>query len=205
MVQAGRQLPVFAARLRGVDVGCLVEVNEEEHWRRRARGLGAIGDRSVINALAGLPAHAEVLRASLPSAVERALRREAAAGTVDGGQGVVRRRAVPPLRVALVVVQDTVGPRGLARASRFGPYAQRLLIMPGLPADPTELLLEAAYLGVGVATPEQPDVVAPAPFTPTRFTSASWAFAEQAYAQWLDHRSRTRGNATMVPTAPARV
>jgi hypothetical protein len=199
---AGSPGPVIAARLRGVDVHCVLELDRGEHERRQAAGVGAISDRHVLNALMELVPGVEVSRASLSGSARRALRREAAEATTAGSR-TVARLAQPPLSVPLVVVQGTRWARGVDRASRFGPYCARVLSLSRLPADAAELLLEASYLGVGVACPDNPRVVPFAPFTPMRFTASSWAFAEAAYAQFLDQTSSTAGNCTLVETLPS--
>jgi hypothetical protein len=197
-------LLTMRARLRDVDVHCAFAVDSEEHERRQAASVGAISDRHVLNALLELDLSAATPRGVLSSAARRALRREEAAASVVVGRGTVERVARPPLAVSLVVVTDTQWSRGVDRASRFGPYCSRVLALPRMPADPSELLLEAAYLGIGVASPDDSAHVARAPFLPMRFTSSSWAFLEDAYRQFLDQKSRTSGNLTLVETRLSR-
>jgi len=90
----------------------------------------------------------------------------------------VTRLAWVPLRVEWVIVTDSQWARGLGRASVFGPYCARVLSLPRLPAEPSEFLLEASYLGVGVAVGDDPHVVPAAEFQPVRFTASSWMFAK---------------------------
>jgi hypothetical protein len=180
----GHSLPVLAVHLRGVSAHAVLHVDRDEHERRQRAGLAAIEDSEVLGALLSLDAGMATDWAGLPTAVLRAVRRAGAGAAVVERQAVTRLAQVPA-QVALVVVVDSQWGRGLRRAARFGPYTERVLLLPRVPANPDELLIEAAYLGIGVATPEQPQLVARAPFLPMRFTAASWAFAEAAYAQFL--------------------
>jgi hypothetical protein len=183
---------VFPARLRGVDLQCRVLLNRAEHDHRERNGLGAITDRNVLEVLLGIEPGVETATAGLPARVRPVLRR-AGDGAVVLGRGTVTRTASVPLTVECVTVTDTDPARGLARASRFGPYCARVLSLSRLPGDPVELLLEATYLGIGIAVPDDPEVVAAAVFRPVRFTAASWMFAEAAYEQFLGHALSTIG------------
>jgi hypothetical protein len=189
-------------RLRGTAVRAVVRVERDEHLRRRAAGVGAVADRDLLEVLAALEPWAEHPLAQLAPRARRLLR-AAPAGWVAVHDGRVVRVATAPARVDLVVVGDSQWRRGLKRAQRFGPYCSRTLFLSRLPRDPTELLLEAAYYGVGVSTSADASVAPPAPFTPLRSTAASWAFAESAYDQILAQEFSVGGNGTSVEVRPA--
>jgi hypothetical protein len=211
---AGAGCQMEQVQLRGVDVHCVVDVDQSEHLRRREAQVGSIRDRDLLDALVGLTPGVRVPRREIRQEFLRVLHRDVAAAVELDRAGVVRLARVP-LIVDLAVVVDAQWRRGLNRASRFGPYCRRVLAMSRLPADPTEFLLAAAYFGVGVwaADVQTADgdalVVPPAPFVPERFTAAAWAFAEDAYRQILhprtvphaqsrDHDSKTAGNGTLL-------
>ena len=191
----GADCPTYSVRLRGVDVHCVVDIDVLEHARRQAEGVGAINDWRVLDAPNGLKPGVAVSSREVPAWGLRALR-QAGGAVAKSGRGWVTREARVPLIVDVVVVTDTRWRRGVQRATRFGPYCQRVLALPRLPVDSTNLLLEAHYLGVGLWTAKATGaglpgraagglVLEPAPFVPQRFTAASWAFAEDAYRQIL--------------------
>jgi hypothetical protein len=198
-----RSAQVVPLRLRGVSVDAVVDINLHEHQRRQRASVGAVGDRDVLTALLPLDPGVTVPHAVLSAGQQRAVRR-AGAGLVVAERRRVTRLVQVPATVSLVLVRDVQWARGIQRAARFGPYCERVLVLPRVPADLDGLLLEATYYGVGVATLDEPEVVSRAVFTPMRFTVSSWMFAEAAYGQFLDQMFRTFGNGTGVETSPAR-
>lgn len=89
------------------------------------------------------------------------------------------RIAQPPVWISLVTVRGPATRRTLRLASSFAPYAARRIVATGPVND--SLAVEARYYGVGISTIDERVIVSPAPFRPSRFTGASWLFAEQAY------------------------
>lgn len=93
------------------------------------------------------------------------------------------RVARPPLQVTLVTVHGPATRRTLGLATSYAPYAARRIITSQ--EVPAAFAVEAQYYGVGITTVRdgiEDEVVAPAPFRPTRFTGGSWVFAERVLA-----------------------
>jgi hypothetical protein len=64
----------------------------------------------------------------------------------------VTRLAIASVTIRLAIVIDDVLDRGLDRASRFAPFAPRLLVLTGPPDDLAWAQAEARFYGIGLAT-----------------------------------------------------
>lgn len=132
----------------------------------------------------GLPVGMGVLAPQLRSAVERL-----PWGAADRDQREVTRHAVRPLAIDLAVVRAT-GPGwrgGLERASRFAPFCARALLLDRPSRRDEDLLMEAAFYGIGVLFDGEDGtemVLEPRPYRPQRHTAAAWCFIEE-FAQRL--------------------
>lgn len=151
---------------------------------RQAAAPLAIGD---LTDLLQLPADLPVPLSSLPEPLRDKLPAlPHGAVTLTGDH--VCRQAVRPLTVDLVVVRarSSHWEDGLARASRFRPYARRALFInpPALARD--DLLMRAAYLGIGILEPAADHLawtLQPEPYRPRRHTAVAWHFTEQLHAR----------------------
>ncbi|MET7320712.1 hypothetical protein [Streptomyces sp. NPDC005549] len=194
-------------RLRGQQVHAGVTVFADEARRRSSAGLGAVDSRSLLNALHDLPVDLPVSQSSLDPHALRTLH-TAPPGVVDLGEderGVVVRRLVPAVRVALVLVHgaDGIDPRewdtAVRDASQFAPFCARGVVVsrPASEQEPRTdmdlLLLKARFYGVGVAVQEHTAslrwLLEPAPYRPERHSAAQWLFHEQAWRQLGPDRS----------------
>lgn len=176
-----------AVTLRGTTVELEYRLDQNEVRRRQEVGLSAVTDLVALNTLLNLPVGLPV---SLPDA--RAGMARIPRGCVDitfddALTPIVTRLVVPVLTVvAIVVPAGTSGwwASTLARAGRFAPYCTRSVLVDD---EPTLMQLsEASFYGIGVLLRTGPDrrtLLEPEPFTGGYCTPASWAFAEQAYAQ----------------------
>jgi hypothetical protein len=168
----------------------VLTINEAEHERRRAAGVGGIPSLAVLDALMCLPAGVDVSTADLGDRCLARLR-EARPGCVEWLQGgrVVHRLAVPPVDVALVVVDATDWRTGLRRAAAFAPFAMRVVRLDRLPARWPEPAWEAVSAGAGIWAPADDggvvEYVPPAEFVPRWVKPARWRFQERAYSRWL--------------------
>ena len=72
-------------------------------------------------------------------------------GAADIAAGTVTRLALPPVAIRLAIVTDDVVDRGLDRASRFAPFAPRLLVLTGPTDDLAFAEAEARFYGIGLA------------------------------------------------------
>lgn len=171
------------ARLRGLDVLLEFHVDDAELERRRSHSVQPHATAATtLASLLHIPVMASVPVATLPGAVQTVARRHSQYVEFTDGT-LVRRRVSPIGHVTMVTVPSRHWRKALRDVGRFAPYTARRLLLSAEPTDLDVLRMEATYWGVGVRL-EQPegwhDVVHPAPFTPERFTGASWAFAEAA-------------------------
>lgn len=184
-------LPVPAAsslqarvKLLGVPVEVSFRLVEDELERRVDTGLGALLSYADLTALAELPVDVPVPAQSLPREVVQRLQGITDAA-VEHDAGVFTRRAVAAVRVRSVVHEGTRWAQALERASRFGPYAQRSVVLARMPRNVARVRTEAAYYGIGVRVGSDDDALwlaQPAPFRPTRYSAASWFFDETVLA-----------------------
>jgi hypothetical protein len=154
--------------------------------RRRLQAAAPLGAEDLA-ALLQLPAGMPVRADSLPRPLQdRIARLPHGAVAVDGG--IVQRLAVRPLAIDLVVVRarGTHWDDGLARASRFKPFARRALLVDPPASQREDLLMQAAYYGIGILQPA-PDgltwALLPEPYRPRRHTPAAWHFTERLHTR----------------------
>lgn len=172
--------------LLGVNAYLLVSLDEHEHQRRRTAGLTTICDGDALRLLSRLP-HGEAVRvADLTETERRSLRRlPRSAAEVAGGR--VTRLALPPVTLRLAIVMDDAVDRGLDRASRFAPFAPRLLVLTGPTVDLAFAEVEARFYGIGLAAAGADGMVMLADPEPPRRAAGpvTWRVREEAYAAFL--------------------
>ncbi|WNO70158.1 hypothetical protein [Streptomyces sp. AM8-1-1] len=162
--------------------------DDRECARRMSTSAGRLDNIGVLQTLLELPVGLPVERTTLPQRLQAGIRR-LPVGAADLDRSQVVRRAVRPLAVDLAVVRAaTAGWRdGLRRASRFAPFCRRALFLDAFPAAREDLLMEAAFYGVGVLvrTGTEGTVMALEPrlYRPQRHTPAAWCFTEEIHQQ----------------------
>jgi hypothetical protein len=191
----GRELPdcrlrdehrFCPVRMFGVTAWLTVSINTSE-WRRRERyGLGALTGLEVLDGLLGLPLGLPVPTEALTARERQLVRRVPHSVVVQCADATVIRRAEPVLECSLAVVFARSWSAGLADASKFAPFCQRLTVLESCLAEEMEACLEASYYGVGLlARTENKHVmlVPPEPLIGRRVTAAGWWFTEETYRQ----------------------
>ena len=181
-----------AAEVSGGRGDAVVRLDLVEHHRRRAAGLGAVTDLSVLNALMNLPLNAAVPCADLGPSTRTLLDR-APAGCLQWPQGgqQVRRLVRPVARIPLVIVPAKTWRPGLRRAAAFEPFATRVVLLAQAPrrGGVESIAWEADVAGVGlwITIPDGPpqEIVAPQRWVEHYVKPAGWRFTERAYAAWL--------------------
>lgn len=187
----GEELVADGARAAGGKGDAIVRLNNEEHARRQRADVGAITDLYLLDQLMTLPLGHEIRIDDIANG--RSLLTRQPPGVIDMSTRGIRRLAVPPLDVRLVIVRSSRWWDGLRRAAAFEPFAQRVLLLPSAPRNLSTVLWEADLLGVGVwtGTVEEPEqYLAPAPWHRQYIKAAGWRFAERAYAAWLKAMNR---------------
>ena len=191
----GMSAAVFGVRgcLLGVDAYLLMGMDKHEHQRRRVTGLTTVCDRDALRLLSRLP-HSEPVRVADLTETERRGLRRLPRGAADVAGARVTRLAVPPVTLKLAIVMDDVLDRGLDQASRFAPFAPRLLVLTGSAGDLAFAEVEARFYGIGLATAGADGVVMLAdPEPPKRAAGpVTWRVREEAYAAFL---AATEGHA----------
>jgi hypothetical protein len=179
-------VPGVSGCLLGVDSYLLMSLDEDEHQRRGAAGLTTICDRDTLRLLSRLP-HGEAIRLADLTETERRGVRSLPGGLAHVSAGRVTRLALPPVSVSLAIVIDDVLDRGLDRASRFAPFAPRLLILTGADGEPAFAEVEAGFYGIGLAVPGADGLVMLADPAPPRRTAGpvTWRLREEAYGLFL--------------------
>lgn len=170
---------------RGTQATIAYHLNEEERARRREHGLTGVTRLDWLDLLMELPAGLLVPRSSLDPARQRNILRFPP-GCVDLTPEGVIRRIEKPLTTRLALVTGQQWKAGLVRASRFAPYTNRALILPGVPRNLTQGAVEADFYGIGLivnAAREPRLVVAPEICREYGHTPAGWAFVEAIYQQ----------------------
>lgn len=185
-----------AARVSGGRADAVVVIDDGEHARRTAVGLGAVADYSTLYALMCLPVDAPVPVADLGE-VTRRLLGKAPVGCVDWLDTThVRRRYVPAATAPLVVIRGATWRPALRRAAVFEPFATRVVLLTRAPRRVADIAWEADIDGTGlwIAHPDGDveEIVAPTPWAEHYVKPAGWRFAEQAYAAWLTHHGIDR-------------
>lgn len=172
-------------RLRGVDVLATVRLDRAEVERRREAPVDLTGaSSSSLSALLRLSIAEPCRLDGVPEAV-RSLAETWPGVFEDMGGGWVRRAVVPLGYVETVAVPSASWRSGLRLAGRFAPYCTRQLVLESVPRDLGLLTMEAGYWGVGVDVLREGEVetvVEAEPFRPSRYSGASWMFAELAAA-----------------------
>ncbi len=176
------------AVLLGVPVSaCFVWVRDEVD-RRLGSGLGPLLGYHDLVALSQLPVDVPVpLHAIDQETLCRLQHLSKAAVELCEHEAI--RRAVAALRVESVEHEDNRWSRALERASRFGPYTRRTVVLPRVPRNVGHVRAEAAYYGVGVRVESAGEnlwLAHPAPFRPVRYSPASWLFEETVLAAAID-------------------
>lgn len=154
--------------------------------RRRAQAAAPLGIDD-LTVLLDLPADIPVPLNSLPEPIRTKIP-SLPRGAVTLTDDHVCRHAVRPLTVDLVVVRarGTHWHSGLTRASRFKPFARRALLVDPPVHQRDDLLMHAAYYGIGVLEPTADKItwaLAPEPYRPRRHTPVAWHFTEQLHAR----------------------
>jgi len=176
---------VTRARLLGTWAWIAYRADGTETRRRDRFALGAVPGWDLLDTLMELPAGLPVPMAAL----DRPARRRVAGAPpgvarIAGGQ--VTRDLVPAVTPLLAVVLTAEWRAGLARASRFAPYCQRIVLGPPLP-DHGQVLQTAGQLGIGVATRQASGpaqvLLEPEPVRDWAPTTAWWRFCELTWGQ----------------------
>jgi len=178
-------------RILGVDAWLLLDLDEAEHRRRRERGLGSVISREFLRLLSDLP-HGEAVRVVDLTSPERRCLGRLPCGVVDAAGGWVTRLALPPVTIDLAIVTGNDPDRGLDSASRFAPFARRLLVLTRPPRDLPNVEAEARFYGIGLAIADEAEgviVVHPEPLS-TAIGPVTWRVSEEAYAAYLTAQAR---------------
>jgi hypothetical protein len=174
------------ARLLGVDAYLLLCLDEHEHRRRRTAGLTTICDRDCLRLLSHLP-HGEAVQVADLTDLERLGLRRLPRSAAEIAGRTVTRLAIPPVTIRLAIVVDDVLDRGLDQASRFAPFAPRLLVLTSAPDDLASAQVEAGFYGIGLAMAGIDGVAMVADPEPTKRSvgPVTWRVREEAYAAFL--------------------
>lgn len=170
-------------KLRKMLVDLEYSLNQPEHDRRQAVGLGAVTRIDTLDAFMDLPAGLPV--SDLSKRARRYLLR-APKGTLEFTLDGVVRRIVPPLTVLSIVVRSKSWAIGSVKAGQFGAYCTRSVLLPRDPEDVDNVLMEADFWGIGVHVGWGKTVrtlLEPEPFVGGRHSPAKWWLAEEAYGQ----------------------
>lgn len=170
----------------GSTAGLVYDLDEiEVHRRASFAEPTQVPSLPLLDTLMSLPVDQEVALEDLTDR-QRQLLRDAPAGVVEVGHEHVVRRAVVPISVRLAVVAANDWVSGLKRADRFGPFCARAVLLPRMPHDSPDLMMNAAFYGTGVCVLVDRALhmaVEPRPYVRRRHTPSHWRFAEDAYAQ----------------------
>ena len=179
-------VPAIRGCLLGVDALLFLGLDEHEHRRRRVAELTTVCDRDSLRLLSRLP-HGEAVRVADLTDVERRGLRRLPRGVAELTGGRVTRLATAPVTIRLAIVIDDVLDRGLDRASRFAPFAPRLLVLTGPPDDLAWAQAEARFYGIGLDITGADGMVMLADPEPTRRSAGpvTWRVREEAYAAFL--------------------
>lgn len=139
----------------------------------------------VLDGLLGLPLGLPVPTEVLTAPERRLVSRLPRSIVVNCGDAVIRR-AEPVIACSLAVVFAQSWSAGLADASIFAPFCQRLTVLDSRPADEIEACLQASYYGVGLLVHTDDKhlmLVPPEPLIDRRVNAATWWFTEEVYRQ----------------------
>lgn len=172
----------------GSRAGLVYDLDEVEAHRRASFAEPAqVPSLPLLDTLMSLPVDQEVVLEDLTDR-QRQLLQRAPAGAVEVGRKHVVRRAVAPISVRLALVAANDWASGLKRADRFGPFCARAVLLPRMPDDSTDLMMNAAFYGTGVCVLVDRAlhmVVEPRQYVRRRHTPSHWRFAEDAYSQLM--------------------
>jgi hypothetical protein len=172
----------------GLRIVADVSVTDTEVKRRAAvRATGGLRHLDTLRFLLTLPLNEAIPAARFGSYEKRLAGRATRAlfgaeTRTKEDELLFTRTAQPPLYVNLVSVHGPATRRTLRLATSFAPYAARRIITTSRVDE--AFTIEAQYYGVGITTLDNDGehlTASPAPFLPSRFTGASWLFAEHAY------------------------
>lgn len=188
----GRNTVRARARISGCEIEADLYVNIAEVERRRELGVGALKNLDLLNLLLRMPLGKSAAGTSF-SEYEWSLLRAARGAVSLTDDGFATRCAMPPVDPEMITVHGDPWRYVLRRASRFAPYSARRVVLRRMPDDDVELRMEAVVSGVGVAVAtcmddqgvvlDAREILPSAPFTPVRYTGASWLVAEELYDQ----------------------
>ena len=168
-------------------VVAVVAVDGQEHRRRKNLGLGGrrLGNFELLRNLATLPYGQPVPKPGWCS--DGSVRSGSLAACLDLTMtGFVVRTALVPVEPIEIMISGKSWQRALRKAMVLSQYGPCAVLLDSKPKDVSWVSAQARYWGVGLEIhgPEQSDVeqlVEPEEFRPSRFTGASWHFAELAY------------------------
>jgi len=170
-------------RLWGTEALLFRRLDAREDERRRTAGAARLDYIGHLETLMALPVDLPVPLRSLDPGMRKKIR-SLPQGAVEIDRHHVTRRAVRPMRPELAVVKAVGWRAGLEKAGRFAPVCRRAMLLerdvPGL----DDLLVEAAYYGVGVLAPRSGGlemIAEPQEFRPARHTAAAWLLVEEIY------------------------
>jgi len=158
------------------------DLQDEEVARRAHRGIGAIVDRGVINALWELPEDLEIPRESLP---EWVLKRLGGFVAVEISE-VVRRRVRPPLAIRGAAATGRNLSRLLDALGPLSSVCATAAVVTGTEPRPDEAaLLNARLFGVavGVVSDDNIHVLGHAETFQPDIGPYQWHLAELVYAE----------------------
>jgi hypothetical protein len=200
-----------AGRITGGRADAFVRIDEAEHARRQACGMGAVPDLAVLNLLMDLPLGQPVDASSLTVSETWALQRTPVGAVMRDGRWVVRVGR-PVADVVAVVAWGRKFNTLLNRVAPFSRLAARMVVLERVPADFDEIGWQARYLGTGVWTytgGRASELIRADPVRPQYYKPARWRFTEYAYRAWLVSsaamRATTRGSRVeLAPSASDR-
>lgn len=180
-------------------VAVTITVDQTEHARRVALGLGAISDRQLLTALWELPYALDVPTKRIPGWASARLT-GTALPVVSADSDLLQRVVHPPLTVSGVLAVGRSLDRPLRRVGQLSAVAPMAVVVQHQVEADDPVLLEAALYGVGVGcstrgaltriSEPEPVIPRPGPFL--------WWIAELAYQQLIDGRAT---DAPMLPPA----
>jgi hypothetical protein len=170
----------------GVQAVVAYRKDEPECRRRRAQAMPALVRPDVLDLLMSLPLGEAVARESLSDSELRALK-HVPKGAMTRSGSWVKRLAVQPLQIDLVIVPGKGWEAAMEKAERFTPFCARAVLVDRPLRRREDAIMRAAYFGIGllvVGDGHTVDVVVPPqPFVRKRYTPAAWQFVEEAYRQ----------------------
>lgn len=149
----GSRRPIVPVRIDGKHLFLGLELNDEEHARRRKLGLGAAASGALLTALWELPLAVPISRANLDTQ-DLATLDESGCGWVDYRGDQIIRRFQPAGQVDLAVVPGTSLERLLHVAAEIPPTVRRAVLWrtrsKGSSRIRPRLLDEARDRGIGI-------------------------------------------------------